>query len=68
MRTCDTCKYWGQEEWARMAHIEPMRICQRISDMSIDEILAENEAGIYKSIDSSLATGPKFGCIHHEPK
>lgn len=66
MNTCDTCKWWGREDWARKADIEPMRLCQKIEDVPNDEDMRDTDAGIYNSIDSSLATGPKFGCSLHE--
>lgn len=33
-----------------------------------DYIESGDATDIHNSIDSSLITGPKFGCIHYEPK
>lgn len=62
MNTCDTCKHWGDQT------DEPgYRRCDAEATAyppPIDRAKVADGAFDY----GLLATGPKFGCIHHAPK
>ena len=68
MNTCDACKWWNDD------YIHPEyvgdKICKspKLNFGICPDLKGEDEACIHNSIDSSLETGPKFGCIHHQPK
>lgn len=59
MNTCDTCKWWGRET------DEPgLRECKQASDR-VEDGTGFGVANCLPSEGGRLATGPKFGCIHH---
>lgn len=63
MNTCDSCQWWDKSD------LGPLRKClnrEKLSDHSFgdDALFAQ---GLHD--DSAIvATGPKFGCVHHKPK
>lgn len=64
MSTCDTCKWWGD---VKEGHI--WRYCHICTSDEFD--MEEDDAGVVYGEpfnSGTFATGPKFGCIHHEPK
>lgn len=69
MNTCDTCKHWhwwkGFEERNESYLMKP---CNHEKCKNIAEDLNVDGFEVFSSIDSYLGTGPKFGCIHHQPK
>lgn len=64
MNTCDTCKFWGKEHHAET---ENRKFCKH-RKLDPDVYEGMDFATVYDGIDSLIMTGPKFGCIHHEPK
>ncbi len=64
--TCDTCKWWGVATWYRHSR-GSRKACEHIGDNP-----ALKDSGVSPIHDndfgSELFTGPKFGCIHHEPR
>lgn len=65
MNTCDTCKHWGKPATATPVRGSNRR-CQNVVDKENAEEAATPIHDNYYLSD--LYTGPKFGCIHHEPK
>ena len=64
MKTCDTCKWWGIQVFTTK------RECTMAQTMT-GYNHADGDAGVtFNTYDGSteLHTGPKFGCVHHEPK
>lgn len=61
MNTCDTCKWWVRIEEFKTGFCTNENIGN--GDDKIDGM--ETNVDYYKII---ITTGPKFGCIHHEPK
>lgn len=65
MNTCDTCKWW-------IEHIETEQEYQHHQCTNPKFGNGDSESDgldlddYYEGI--SITTGPKFGCIHHEPK
>lgn len=61
MNTCDTCKWWMSRDY-------PHCVCEnkKVSDGTPSQI--PNEAYLAVHDEGEFVTGPKFGCIHHEPK
>lgn len=60
MNTCDTCKWWNALPNSND------RFCLHpkvggLGDGKDDEAYHDYE-------DVYIMTGPKFGCVHHEPK
>lgn len=67
MNTCDTCKWWQTTEIDgrvypiggshKYCHNEKLKAC-------------DEEDGLNDNADTfyGLTTGPRFGCVHHEPK
>lgn len=72
MNTCDTCKFWGAEElYAGPTYRE----CQHEktgSEHKSNDHSRRPEDGTWASAgdyyQATFETGPKFGCVHHEPK
>lgn len=71
--TCSTCKFWRDG-------VEPVgeRLCKPVgwkechlasanAESALDS-LSSNAFFVGGYEHPSLATGPEFGCIHHEPK
>lgn len=65
MNTCDTCKWWREQK--NIDHVpEGQCYCPGITTGGYP---LENGAVFgYPVGGQHLLTGPKFGCIHHEPK
>lgn len=64
MNTCDTCKYWGIPMPQYMGS-------ERLPDRPSDICAHPHMNGMHHEdgcIWDVLQCGPKFGCIHHEPK
>ncbi len=73
MNTCDTCKHWEScDAYGICNHpmvyrptYGPTRRDQRHTDkFAPDRVMTMDEGGG----TGELYTGPKFGCIHQEPK
>lgn len=61
MNTCEHCRHWGEEEiWHTKG-----RQCQQASLYPPSK---EDQMGIEDGAHAFIVTGPKFGCIHWEPK
>lgn len=61
MKTCKTCKYWGEEiyEHPQGKHF----LC---TNEKIDGTQSWDEDAIISKTEMyGLSTGPNFGCIHH---
>ncbi len=76
MNTCDTCKYWLAPK-SEDAFMSTFGTCgnSRLHDISgLDPDEAAVEANASCEIEEEdfdgacFRSGPKFGCIHHEPK
>lgn len=65
MNTCDTCKFWMPRKDARFAH-STARECR--SDKVSELAYGDDTLSYSYHEDGEILTGPKFGCIHHEPK
>lgn len=66
MNTCDTCQWWDHVSWSHVYDgDEHRKIC---GNAKVQDSGEDDGAAIHKSIDSSILTGPKFGCIHWSPK
>lgn len=67
MNTCDTCKWWDSEA----VFMEYIRRCRCAKfDVVPEEPLCLSGV-VQCGMDAGhvyLATGPKFGCVHHEAK
>lgn len=64
MNTCDTCKWWEDFKLKR----KPCGGCSNLKlsryQVSPDGLCINNQ-----DMDGQQpVTGPKFGCVHHEPK
>lgn len=59
---CDTCAHWNKENEICGSCLKQACNASNYPDPKPDEMWVE------KSIDSYIVTGPKFSCIHHEPK
>lgn len=89
MKTCKTCKWWGEERsWEggfypenRATFTDTYLDCNHpklsVEDFTADEtnhltgVVKKTKApsdGLHVSDESSVCTGPDFGCVHHEPK
>ena len=71
MNTCDTCKWWSDECDVIKGLTQAVtkgehKFCNNekvYSGCDLLDGLSDNADVFY-----GLTTGPKFGCIHHEPK
>ncbi len=52
MNTCDTCKHWNETDYNN-----GLGECGKITDGGSSGITCNQ---------TTLTTGPKFGCLHHE--
>lgn len=61
MNTCDTCTFWGEtHEWRKE------RGYRAFIPRCTNKLVQGNKTtGIHRLFTT---VGPKFGCIHHEPK
>lgn len=74
--TCETCKHWddktvGKRDRVTYDEYAPRRYCWLLSgEESKDSVTEQNDAmaAALGVGGANIATGPKFGCIHHEPK
>lgn len=65
MNTCDTCKWWA------LKGTDKLFVCHQ---SCYHPKVSNGQFGIHDSLKIAVAektgevmTGPKFGCIHHEP-
>ena len=61
MDTCKTCKYWGESHRCMAPHV----VTSDEDEPDADGVVACSNYGYGGGY---LATGPDFGCIHHEGK
>ncbi len=81
MNTCDTCKHWKMRGWRNDTtdnpndsqcwedDDSPQMVCAQPKLQKFVKPLIDGASvcdGSYYM--AMLYTGPKFGCIHHEPK
>ena len=65
MNRCETCKFWQPHEFAE----SPMRVCQSSKVVETGPWDGEDDSLVYSYDEGGyFQTGPKFGCVHHEPK
>lgn len=68
MKTCWTCKYWGNHSVNRAPpHFRGCDCPKHCTGYHVDHVpddgmLAEDDEGW------GFVTGPDFGCVNHEPK
>lgn len=75
MNTCDTCKHWGDYNADGMYDssrpaFEGTKICLN-PKLGIRGIAKEDGCSCAAYEDhqtGQLSPGPKFGCVHHDPK
>lgn len=63
--TCDSCKWWDSKPDGK----EP--ITHECNSSKLGHFAEGNDALVSHDAEgysSYVSTGPKFGCIHHEPK
>lgn len=61
MNTCDTCKWWEL--------CFPKSTDHQCGHEKVGWLLnSAPDAATHDYEDVPIITGPKFGCIHHEPK
>lgn len=70
MNTCDTCKWWEGPSGISFRSIgkcknESLGRVVLILDIEPDNL---GVFGISDEEKHPVVTGPKFGCVHHEPK
>lgn len=84
MNTCDTCKWWTPPiEEIRGGEKPEVMICVFGTCRNpllnlVDVVMVKKRAHKYKSAprpdgastheETMLGCGPRFGCIHHQPK
>lgn len=72
MNTCDTCKHWDPKTVSDRDDVpnsgyDPNHYCAKLSDYDApyDSEVIPATLGMIRY--PNIATGPKFGCVHHEP-
>lgn len=69
MNTCDTCKFWKDDDVHPENTSVRVKICQNTLKMIPPFRGEPNEDGWTVHLAFyAFFTGPKFGCVHHEPK
>jgi len=69
VHTCDTCKFWQDDDVNPDNTDESKKICQNTLKMIPPFRGGPNEDGWTVDVTFyALFTGPKFGCIHWEAK
>lgn len=63
MNTCDSCRWWGSD--VSSEEEDHNKECEKATWFRPND---DDGFGIDSGINSRIVTGPKFGCIHHEPK
>lgn len=75
MKTCSTCKFWGKQlDWFEPRDCVDVRFCQHPMVCQHNYGIRQNtimtQSGVYTMDEGGctgeFATGPKFGCLHHE--
>lgn len=78
MKTCDTCRWWGNTDRENSYFADPGSgfrrcNCPRVAyNRSMvhggGDVFAKNALayGDYEGYAATVATGPKFGCVLHE--
>lgn len=63
MKTCKTCKYWGNvvEKQTKQCYCYHPKI-GRHDTFGKDQVSLEN-----RGTATGIQTGPDFGCVHYEP-
>ena len=65
MNTCDTCKFWDREIRGRLKGCDAPGLEK---GYHIDECeVPDNGAHVENDEGWAIRTGPKFGCVLHEP-
>lgn len=68
MNTCDTCKWWSGPDESELQ----CGLCENdklASQLKSGEFMDDSLfAGDTESYPIPPIVGPRFGCIHHEPK
>lgn len=69
MNTCEHCRYWDEEEvpfsWTDGSPYTFLRACKNLDLKCGDK---EDGAFVFANSAHELLTGPKYGCVHWEPK
>lgn len=66
MNTCDTCKHWGTGSWGSNLDVSA---CGKLeTEPAAHDIKPDSAYAVDKQGMAGFMTGPKFGCIHHEPE
>lgn len=68
MNTCDTCKWWNRTTSHQLEIGFGYNFCEHLKCLSCNAYadgFGVTEGEPFNQ--GSFATGPKFGCIHHEP-
>lgn len=69
MNTCDTCKWWNEGLCSNPKLTDDSVAGYKYMDRpNPDPDPSHACAGASDMYGQFFATGPKFGCIHHEPK
>ncbi len=68
--TCDTCEHWAMERSHRAYWDTETRECHN-GKLSMESFGKANDQLVVSEDYAAfilITTGPKFGCIHHQPK
>lgn len=65
---CKDCKWWGGCPWLENVDDKKFKGCAHPMVNDVDERGHPDGIMLYKSIDTSVMTGPDFGCVHFEQK
>jgi len=69
MSTCDTCKHWAPYGSKNVPKYPPhMSLCWHLWVGPVNPDGTERTDYLSTMSLGRAVTGPKFGCVHHEPK
>lgn len=68
MNTCDTCKWWAPYGSDVPKYPKGISLCWHDRIGPIDPLPARDDKFLSTMSLSRAVTGPKFGCVHHEPE
>lgn len=66
MNTCDTCKWWGSGLYSHNGP-DGYQTCDHERMVGGHRVDGMEVVNVELFSSGCIATGPKFGCVHHQP-
>lgn len=67
MSTCDTCRFWQSGRFGKHCDLATISYDDPSKPPAVDQFEVLVTASDDTGLEGVLLTGPKFGCVLHEP-